>query len=160
MIVDDAEGASGVEREVAAPVGCFQFRRKARKRQTLFDMADATSKPPRNVVGGRARLRQSGKGVDFIHRVHGDALNVLDKRGFAGILRFQDVARNREVLGDGAGLRERLQRRKASCACHDFIAVLPGWDDVQVLQQTMCGDGCRQGVDVRLAIGLARIEAA
>src|SRR3546814_20371180 len=79
--------------------------RKRREAQTALDEADGQTEAAGNIFDRRTACYERGKGLGFVGRVHGQAVEVLRKdgldRGFSTVLEREEERRvGKEGVGD------------------------------------------------------------
>src|SRR3546814_3216937 len=96
---------------------------KRREAQTALDEADGQTEAAGNIFDRRTACYERGKGLGFVGRVHGQAVEVLRKagldRGFSTVLEHE--AGDFVIAGEDLFVSERN---------HRAAATLPGFDQI------------------------------
>jgi hypothetical protein len=160
MVVDHTEGACSFKTNIAALPGSLDPWRQASHRKPLIDMPAGNAEAAGNLVSRHAFGDKRCIRVDFIHRIHANAMDVLDQRDFPARLGCDHVAGDRKIPCDRPCLGQVLQRQKPAAACIDLEPAVCVGNNTEILQQTAGGDRGGQRVDIRLAALAAHIAWA
>jgi hypothetical protein len=137
-----AEGLGNVESDLARGQRLEHDGRKRRETQTPLDEADGQTEAAGNIFDSRTACDKRRKGLGFVGRVHGEAVEVLRKagldRGFSTV--FEHEAGDFVIAGEDLFVRERQHRAAATLAGFDLELALGRGPDDEVLQQPMGGN--------------------
>jgi len=114
-----------------------------------FDEADGQAETAGNIFDSRTACHERRKGLGFVGRVHGEAVEVLREAGLDG--RFSAVleheAHDFVIAGEDLFVREREHGAAATLPGFDLELALGGGSDDEVLKQAAgCDAGLQFGV--------------
>ncbi len=157
VIVAETEGARDIEREIALAIGGADLWGEASQGEALFDVTHARAEPFGDGLDAPAVISEAREGFHFVHRVHGDALDILGKRRFRAQFWLDDRAGRREIARQLALLDEQPERRQPARSGDYRVAAIFRAHDGEILQEAMCGDRSGERLDIRTLVGAAHI---